>query len=301
MALLLLLLGGLIAYALTRPEQVLVPTVNGKDQAEAQAILEDAGFEVAVKSVSTDNPPGTVTEQDPTAGSRVDEGSTVTITVSLGPGTIVVPDVTGQRAKQARNTLEDKGFRVREDQRASSRVRAGLAIGTEPPAGTDLERGSRVTLVISIGARLVQVPAVIGQQQDIAESALRGEGLIPDIEQRDSDEPEGQVIAQDPAAGSTVKKHTTVTVVVSTGAGSAFVPNVVGQSKDQARADLKDAGLSVRIVKRTTSDPNEDGQVLDQSPVAGTRLRRGEFVTVFVGKFKESPTTTTPTTTTQSP
>jgi eukaryotic-like serine/threonine-protein kinase len=98
-----------------------------------------------------------------------------------------------------------------------------------------------------------------------------------------------------------VKKRTTVTVVVSTGAGSAFVPNVVGQSKDQARADLKDAGLSVRIVKRTTSDPNEDGQVLEQAPVAGTRLRRGEFVTVFVGKFSEPPPTTTPATPTPSP
>ena len=109
------------------------------------------------------------------------------------------------------------------------------------------------------------------------------------------------MIAQHPAAGSTVRKHTTVTVVVSTGAGSAIVPNVVGESDDEARADLKAAGLSVRIVKRTTSDPNEDGQVLEQSPLAGTRLRRGEFVTVFVGKFKEPPTTTTPTTTTPVP
>jgi serine/threonine-protein kinase len=85
--------------------------------------------------------------------------------------------------------------------------------------------------------------------------------------------------------------------VVSTGAGSAFVPNVVGQSKDDARAALKDAGLSVRIVKRTTSDANEDDQVLEQSPTAGTRLRRGEVVTIFVGRFEEPPTTTTPTTT----
>jgi beta-lactam-binding protein with PASTA domain len=54
-------------------------------------------------------------------------------------------------------------------------------------------------------------------------------------------------------------------------------------------------------VKRTTTDPDEDGQVLDQSPTAGTRLRRGEFVTIFVGKFSEPPTTTTPTTTTPSP
>jgi beta-lactam-binding protein with PASTA domain/tRNA A-37 threonylcarbamoyl transferase component Bud32 len=301
MALLLLLLGGVIAYALTRPEQVLVPTVNGQSAADARAVLEDAGFEVVVERVPRDSPVGQVFEQDPPAGSRVDEGSTVKLSVSSGLGIVVVPPVAGQPKKQARNTLEDKGLRVREDERPSSRVRAGLAIGTEPPADSELERGKIVTLLISSGPKLVQVPSVIGQQQDLAESAIRGEGLIPDVEQRDSDEPEGQVIAQDPAAGSTVRKHTTVTVVVSTGAGSATVPNVVGESKDQARADLKDAGLSVRIVKRMTSDPNEDGQVLDQSPVAGTRLRRGEFVTVFVGKFKQPPTTTTPTTTTQSP
>jgi beta-lactam-binding protein with PASTA domain/tRNA A-37 threonylcarbamoyl transferase component Bud32 len=301
MALLLLLLGGVIAYALTRPEKVFVPTVLGKDQAEAQAILEDAGLEAVVKPKPNPKPEGTVLEQFPLAGDEIDKGSTVTITVSLGPDTVVVPDVTEQQAKQARRTLEDAGFRVREDQRPSSRVRAGLAIGTEPPAGAELVRGKTVTLVISSGVKLVEVPSVVGLQQDLAQSTLRDVGLIPNIEQRDSDEPEGQVIAQDPAGGDTVRTRTTVTVVVSTGAGSAFVPNVVGQSEDQARADLKDAGLSVRIVKRTTSDPNEDGRVLEQSPAAGTRLRRGEFVTIFIGKFSEPPATTTPTTTTPAP
>jgi eukaryotic-like serine/threonine-protein kinase len=301
MALLLLLLGGVIAYALTRPDRVFVPTVLDRDQTQAEAILEEAGLEIAVKEEPSDKAKGIVLEQFPLAGDEVDEGSTVTITVSLGPAVVLVPDVTGQPAKQARNTLEDKGFRVREDQRPSSTVRAGLAIDTEPTAGTELERGSRMTLVISSGPRLVQVPSVVGQQQDLAESTLRDVGLIVDIEPRDSDEPEGQVIAQNPPAGNTVRRHTTVTVVVSTGAGSAIVPNVVGQSKDEARADLKDAGLSARIVKRTTSDPNEDGQVLEQSPIAGTRLRRGEFVTVFVGKFKEPPPTTTPTTPAPSP
>lgn len=301
MALLLLLLGGVIAYALTRPDSILVPAVIDKTQSQAQTILEDAGFEVAVNPVPNDAEAGTVLEQDPRAGSRVDEGSTVTITVSLGPAVVVVPDVAGQRAKQARKTLEGKGFDVRERERPSSTVRAGLVIVTEPPAGAEVERGSPVTLVVSSGPRLVQVPSVIGLQQDLADNTLRDVGLIPNIEQRDSDEPAGQVIAQDPPGGETVRTRTTVTVVVSTGAGSAIVPNVVGQSKDQARADLKDAGLRVRVVKRTTSDPNEDDRALEQSPPAGTRLRRGEFVTVFVGKFSEPPTTTTPTTPTPTP
>jgi serine/threonine-protein kinase len=300
MAMLLLVLAGVIAYALTRPESVLVPTVLGKTQQQAVAILGDAGFEVAVKSFANEAKPGTVLEQDPPAGSRIDEGSTVTISVSTGLGTVVVPDVAGQTEKQALKALRDKGLRPRVRERSSSTVRAGLAIGTIPVAGADLERGKPITLLVSTGPKRVQVPSVIGEQQDLAESQLRRVGLIPDVEPRNSDEPEGQVIAQDPGAGSTVEKHTRVTIVVSTGAGTAIVPNVVGESQDAAKASLKDSGLSVRIVKRTTTDENEDGQVLDQSPTAGTRLRRGEFVTIFVGKFKAPPTTTT-TTPTQPP
>jgi serine/threonine-protein kinase len=248
-----------------------------------------------VKSEPNDAPEGTVLEQDPRAGETADEGSTVTISISGGLGTVVVQSVAGLREAQARRTLEDDGFRVKVDRRPSSAVDPGLAIDTQPPAGTELGRGKTVILLISSGPTRVEVPSLIGQQQDLAESQLRAVGLIPDIEQRDSDEPEGQVIAQDPGAGSSVKKHTAVTIVVSTGAGSAIVPNVVGQSSDDAKADLRGAGLSVLVVKRTTTDENEDGIVLDQSPSAGTRLQQGESVTVFVGKF-EAPTPTTTTT-----
>jgi serine/threonine-protein kinase len=294
--LLLLVVGGLLAFLLTRPDTVLVPTVLGKDQVEARTILEDAGFEVAVKSEPNDAPKGTVLEQDPRAGERADEGSTVTISVSGGLGTVVVPPVTGDRASEARKALKDAGFRVKVRERPSSVVRAGLAIETQPPAGTELERGRTVTLLVSSGARLVDVPPLIGEQQDLAESQLRSAGLIPDVEQRDSDAPEGEVIAQDPPGGSSVKTNTTVTIVVSTGAGTAIVPNVVGKSRDDARADLRTAGLDVLVVSRTTSDENEDGIVLDQSPSAGTRLQRGESVTVFVGRFEAPPPTTTTTT-----
>jgi beta-lactam-binding protein with PASTA domain/tRNA A-37 threonylcarbamoyl transferase component Bud32 len=303
MALLLLLLGGVLAYALTRPDSssVLVPTVIGKMQPSAEATLQDAGFEVAVKSVPNDAQPGIVLEQDPTAGSGADKGSTVTITVSTGLGTVPVPDVAGQREKQALKTLRDEGLRPKVRQRPSGTVKRGLAIGTVPGAGAQLERGKPITLLVSTGPTLVPVPSVIGQQQDAADTAIRDAGLIPNFENHDSDAPVGEVIAQNPGAGSTVKRHTTVTVVVSNGAGTAVVPNVVGESQDQAKGDLKAAGLGVRIVKRTTTDENEDGTVLDQSPSAGTRLRRGEFVTVFVGKFEAPPPTSTTTSTTPTP
>ena len=174
-----------------------------------------------------------------------------------------------------------------------------MAIGTEPGVGRELGRGEPISLFISTGVRRVQVPAVIGVQQDVADTQIRDAGLIPNFENRDSDAPAGEVIAQDPAGGATVRQHTAVTLVVSNGPAPAVVPNVVGESLEAAKGDLKAARLSVRVVKRTTTDPNEDGQVVEQSPTAGTRLAPGEFVTVFVGRFKAPPTTTTtPTTTT---
>jgi beta-lactam-binding protein with PASTA domain/predicted Ser/Thr protein kinase len=301
LALLLLAVAGVIAYALTRPETALVPTVLGKQQSQAEAILGDAGFEVSVTSTSNDAPKGTVLEQDPPAGETADKGSTVTISVSLGPGTVVVPDVVGQPEARATKTLEDAGFRVRDKRSPSRSVRKGLVIASQPPADRMIERNSVVTLIVSAGPKLVQVPSVVGTQQDAAEAALRDAGLTPVVERRNSDAPDGQVIAQDPVAGATVKANANVIVTVSKGLPAAVVPNVVGESQDAAKADIEGAGLSARVVRRTTTDESEDGQVLDQSPSAGTRLPRGEAVTIFVGKFKAPPTTTTttsPTTTT---
>ena len=96
-----------------------MPTVIGKDQAEAEAILEDAGFEVAVKSVPSDAPEGTVLEQDPPAGSEVDEGSTVTISVSAGLGTVVVPD--GRRATARTGAKHARGQGVLRPRRTAGR------------------------------------------------------------------------------------------------------------------------------------------------------------------------------------
>ena len=75
-----------------------------------------------------------------------------------------------------------------------------------------------MTILVSSGPNLVQVPSVIGLDQDAADTQLRDAGLMPHFEKQESDAPEGQVIEQSPSAGSSVRKDTTVTVVVSNGA-----------------------------------------------------------------------------------
>jgi serine/threonine-protein kinase len=303
LALILLALAGVLVYFLLLKDRstpsVLVPTVIGDKEAEATDTLEAAGFQVAPREIPrADAVPHTVIEQDPTAGSRAPNGSTVTITVAIGLGRAPVPDVKGLDLATARKRLNGAGFKVHVTHEHSDRVRKGIVIGTVPPAGTNLERKETVTIQVSRGPRLAQVPSVVGMSQAEAAGQIRDAGLVPRFERQESTEPEGQVIDQTPAAGTSVRKGSDVTVTVSSGVAKVTVPNVVGESEDEAKADLSAAGLNARVVRTTTSDPNEDGQVLSQSPQAGARLPRGEAVTISVGKFKQPATTTTTTTTT---
>jgi beta-lactam-binding protein with PASTA domain/tRNA A-37 threonylcarbamoyl transferase component Bud32 len=306
LALLLLALAGVIVYFLlikdgSSTPQVIVPTVIGTSEAKATETLTAAGFEVAPRKIPRkDTPAGTVIEQDPTAGSKAPEGSTVVITVSAGLGKATVPDVKGEEAAAARERLQKLGFKIQVNRQHSDRVKEGIVIGTVPPAGTHLERESTVTLQVSSGPNLVEVPSVVGLDKGAADTQIRDAGLKPHFQKQESTQPAGQVIDQSPAGGSTVRRNSTVTVIVSSGIGKVTVPNVVGESSDQAKADLGAAGLNARVVKQTTDDPNAEDQVLSQSPTAGARLPRGEAVTIFVGKFKETTTTTTTTTTTSS-
>jgi beta-lactam-binding protein with PASTA domain/tRNA A-37 threonylcarbamoyl transferase component Bud32 len=302
LALVLLALAGVVAYFLLKggsTTQSLVPTVIGKSRAKATQILSDAGFHVASIPVPRANAlPGKVIEQDPTAASRAPEGSTVKITYTIGLGKARVPDVKGMSLADAEKELEEAGFVTGVSHEHSDRVKEDTVIGTVPPAGTKLERKETVTIQVSSGPNLVQVPSVVGLDQGTADAQIRDAGLRPHFRKQESTEPEGRVIDQSPDGGSSVRRGSPVTVILSGGVGKVVVPNVVGESRQEAGADLQAAGLNVRVVKQTTDDPNSDDQVITQSPTAGARLPRGEAVTIFVGKFKESTTTTTTTTTT---
>jgi serine/threonine-protein kinase len=291
LGLLALGLAAFLAWILTRPGEVTVPNVTGQTVEAATSQLEEDGFDVATKPFPTaQGQVGTVFEQDPAAAQKADEGSTVTLTVITSPGKAPIPSVAGLSERDAVKKLKKTGFRVKPEEKFSKNVDSGDAIGTDPADGTEVERGSIVTLLISKGANTVEVPSVIGEQGDIAESDLRQAGLIPNTEQRDSDEPEGQVIEQDPVGGSTADKNSEVTIVVSSGAGSVILRDVEGQSQQTAVRILRGQGLGVTVNEETTTDESEDGIVIDQAPSAGTRLRQGDRVAITVGRFEaETP------------
>ncbi len=285
-----LLLVGVAAFALTRPDTVAVPNVTGKTRTEAQRILQAKGFDVNSEARPFCAEPGLVVEQSPGDGEEADEGSTVTITVSTGQS-VPVPKVAGLPLARARAKINDaqlelKGLR----EKFSSQAKPGQAVGSIPPRGTSVDCGSPVTLLVSKGTNVVELPNVIGQQEVDAKAELDRLGFIVDVDERDADQPEGEVIGQNPGPGSRLKKGSTVAIIVSTGAGSVVMPNVIGQSRQAATANLSSRGLSVTVVERSTNDESDDDRVLDQAPDAGERLLAGDEVTIYVGVFKEPPT-----------
>ena len=300
-ALILLALLGVLLFLLlggSNPKQVVVPSVLGEKADKAKTTLQNRGFEVTPSPEPSRKPLDTVLDQDPRAGSKADEGSIVTITISSGPGKGTVPSVTGKQVAEAKRLLKKQGFKsVTTSSRHSSQP-SGTVIESDPPSGTVTSLTTQVTLTVSTGPNVTTVPSVVGEQQSTAEGEISAANLTPKATQQSSSEPAGQVLSQSPSGGSSATPGDTVTITVSN--GLVFVPNVVGETEDQARSDLRSSGLTnVTALKQTTSDESQDGLVVKQAPSSGTRSRTTDQVTIFVGQFT-APTTTTTTPTTPS-
>jgi beta-lactam-binding protein with PASTA domain/predicted Ser/Thr protein kinase len=288
----LLIAGGALAFALTRPAEVAVPSVVGDEVGVATEKLGKAGFDVAVERQRNVAPADTVFRQDPggtnpAPGLQADEGSTVTLFVSNGPGERRVPAVEGKPRSVAVRELNDAGFSVDLDEEPSRNVSEGLATRTVPGAGREAEIGSRVRLFISSGLQQVEVPNVVGLSRENAESQLEADGLSPAIVEEESDAPKGEVISQSPVGGQRVAEGTRVEITVSKGRKKVAVPSVVGLSQSAARSRLSARGFEVRV-REVDAEPGDDGTVLRQSPGGGSRQPEGSTVTIFVGNASDT-------------
>jgi serine/threonine-protein kinase len=273
----------LLVAGLTATDTKEVPRVVGKQLLQARQILEREGFEVEESRVRSQAPFDQVVDQDPNPREEADEGSTVVLEVSGGPGTVRVPTVRGLPQAVAIESLDKRDLTATVDRRPSETIERGIAIRTVPAAGEEVERGERVQLFVSSGPEQVEVPAVTGLSRDSAEDLLSEAGLEVGVEQRESEEPEDDVISQDPAAGTEVDRGTTVTITVSTGIEMVSVPNVVGLSRRDAIAQLRDVGLTAAPREVDVTDPSQDGVVTDQRPAAGIEIEEGKSVVIMVG------------------
>ena len=280
-------------YLLTRPDQATVPNVVGNQSSVAVTRLGNAGFEVSIETVRNDDVArDRVAQQRPSPGERAEEGSTVRLIVSSGPGQVTVPEVAGLTERSATNRLERAGFEAEVRTRNSDDVDEGRVIGSSPPERSQLTRGRTVVLTVSSGPQRVAVPDVQGQSQGAVAAALEEAGLQIAVDEQESSEEPGTVLAQDPAAGASVARGSTVTITVAEEPPRVEVPDVTSLTPAEARDELEAAGLSAREQREEVTDPAQDGTVLSQSPSAGTSRTRGSRVTIVVGRLAASPTPT---------
>ncbi len=197
---------------------VVVPDVVGRPQAEAQAALTEANLRVRVETVEDpDAEQGIVISQDPAADDEVPPDTEVTIVVSAGVEQVPVPEVRGMPRADAERTLRDAGFRTEVTEQPADDVAEGDVIGTDPPQGTPLERDSVVTILVSTGQDLVDVPDATGRREGDADALLRRAGFQVQVRTEavpPGDTDAGRVIRQDPGGGERVPPGTTVTIVV---------------------------------------------------------------------------------------
>jgi serine/threonine-protein kinase len=284
LALVILALLGLGAFLLLdQPTQVKVPSVATLDVADATAKLEKRGFRVETREERNPKKPGIVIGSEPGQGKTVDEGSTVTLIVSSGPGQVVVPDVSGFRQARAQKTLSKIGFQFEAKEQANATVPAGRVIKTRPAAGETVDYGSRVVVLVSSGPKQVQVPGVVGLTQSSAEKALEARRLSVSVTEAESDKPKGEVIRQNPTEGAQVDEGTTIALTISKGREQVPVPDTSGRTEDEARSILEGAGFKVKVVDQSTDNPLEDGVVLEQRPSSGDRPK-GSSITIVVGR-----------------
>jgi beta-lactam-binding protein with PASTA domain/tRNA A-37 threonylcarbamoyl transferase component Bud32 len=270
--------------ATVRPIALPVPSLTDRTEQQATAIAEAAGWKVVPRRIRQNGThKGQVLASKPAAGSRLAEGRTLELVVSLGQKIVAVPDgLVGKTEADAKSALGAVGLEgtvsstTFDEDKAKGTV-VSLKDGTKPK----LEKGSTVGLVLSDGPKPRTVPSDLrGSTEAEAKAALDAVQLKMATTSSYSDSvPEGHIISVLPKGGTSVPRGSTVTVEVSKGPALVAVPSIKGaKSLGQAILILKQSGLRSGSV----SGP-ADGKPKSTSPGAGTMVHKGSTVDIVLG------------------
>jgi len=270
------------AWAYVIPHTHAVPNVVGTDVDQATAELRSLGFSVVQSKgqYDMDVPRGAVLAVDPSVGTKLKEGATVTLLPSLGPPPVAVPNLRGKTVDEATSALQQAGLTLGQvTQIFSDTVPEGRVVRQDPADGK-APTGDPVALWVSKGHGPVAVPAVVGKTQDRAERMLRAAGFVPVVEVAYSDQiARGLVIKVDPNEGTPTTFGDPVTLTVSQGPQEFPAPNFTGLTKSQAEAKANETGLHLAFIYL----PNTPQAIVyTQTPGAGTTVHAGDTITLYM-------------------
>jgi serine/threonine-protein kinase len=202
---------------------------------------------------------------------------------------VPVPNFIGLTEKEAQKRATNAELKLELTRKPCEEQPKGQICEQNPTAKTEVAKDSTVELVVSTGAPKVAVPSVIGDSLEEAKSKLEADkyGFQVETEAKESPEEPGTVLEQDPVSGQEVEKGSTITLVVAKEESKATVPAVTGQTCEAAQQQMTANGLTGTCAETPTTDPNQDGKVIETSPAAGTSVDPGSTVTIKVGKLQQ--------------
>lgn len=256
---------------------VTVPNVEDRPRSEVIAELEDLDLLVTVnEEANPDIARDNAIRINPAPGSQLQRNSTVILTVSSGREITEVPSVVGLSLEDASRALSDAGLSMSDsvEEEESSADNTGRVTQQNPPAGSQLSRGSRVTVTVGTGPRMIRVPSnLVGQDIEDVRSTLDAMGFNVQVENVDSTETDGQVLSVSDE-GNEIPADSTVTVRVSNGQ-LIVAPDLVRQTPEEAEEALRDAGWSGSF---NIGRPVNTGSAVDSDLIAWASVSEGDSV-----------------------
>lgn len=259
-----------------------IPSVANKTVAQAQQVLNEAGFQSSTRDVFDDDvPSGLVVGTEPEAGTEIRKFQPVALFVSKGPQLFELPKLTGLTLDAAKAELNKAEMALGTvSEKFDDGIAAGVVLAQDPAPGSAARHGTPVALTVSKGPEPIPVPSVVGMDEDDAVDAIEAAGLKAEVakdEVNDRNVPKGAVAAQSPSSG-TLTRGGTVTLTISDGPKLVKVPSFVGKQAAEARRELEKLGFEVRV---NNVLGGFFGTVRDQDPV-NKEVPEGSVVTLTV-------------------
>jgi serine/threonine-protein kinase len=204
----------------------------------------------------------------------------------LLPGHQAVPRVLGLTLAEAQAEIQKSKLQVTDGgAEPHPTASAGIVIWQDPPPGVIAPEGAKVTLVSSSGPPKIPVPDVAKLDGGLAQSLIAAAGLVASqVESVQADAPTGLVMLTRPPAGTALAPGTSVTVVISRGAPTIPIPDLLGMASGDARTRLEMEGLQLGTVTRRRTADASPGTVVAQRPAAGTLAAPGTVVDIVVAR-----------------
>lgn len=207
---------------------------------------------------------------------------------SLPEGMTLVPDVFNETVEEAQKILETAKLKFKIEEVDNNEVLQGYAVGTDPEAGSTVQEGTEVKLLVSKGPITSGLISVLGKTVEEATSELEAEGYVVEVGSEVYSDlyKKGLVAETTPKAGSQTEAGATVTLHVSKGKEEKMVsvPKLLGLSREEAKEAISAAGLQLGKTSKEYSSSYESGEVCKQSPSSGKEVKEGTKINITISK-----------------